>query len=74
VEDVVYRMFEIHMDDYLAEEEEWVKEALDAICKEWESKVREHTRAWPLSVESHVVDGWADGDQRQRSRFHVPRV
>jgi recyclin-1 len=41
VQDVVYRMFEGHMDDYLPEEEDWAKEALDAICKEWESKVCE---------------------------------
>jgi recyclin-1 len=39
-EDVVYRMFELHMDDYLSEEGEYAREILEAVCREWDDKVR----------------------------------
>ncbi|KAH7929274.1 hypothetical protein BV22DRAFT_1144106 [Leucogyrophana mollusca] len=42
-EDVVYRMFEPNMDDYLDEEVESLKHALDAICKDWERSTSTHT-------------------------------
>ena len=38
-EDVVFRMFEPLMDDYLAEEGEWIREVLEGICDEWDRKV-----------------------------------
>lgn len=38
-EDVVYRMFEPNMDEYLDEEVECVKHALEEICKKWDKKV-----------------------------------
>ncbi|KZT40123.1 hypothetical protein SISSUDRAFT_983859 [Sistotremastrum suecicum HHB10207 ss-3] len=38
-EDVVYRMFETNMDEYLDEEIESLRLALDAICRDWEAKV-----------------------------------
>ncbi|KDR74817.1 hypothetical protein GALMADRAFT_249710 [Galerina marginata CBS 339.88] len=37
-EDVVYQMFETNMDEYLDEEVEAVKRALDAICKGWDQE------------------------------------
>jgi hypothetical protein len=33
-----YRMFEAHMDEYLDEEIEWVKNAFDVICKGWDQE------------------------------------
>lgn len=36
VEDVIYRMFETNMDEYLDEETEWVKRVLEGICHHWE--------------------------------------
>ena len=33
-----YRMFEAHMDEYLDEEVEWVKQAFDVICKGWDQE------------------------------------
>ena len=39
-EDVVYRMFEVNMDEYLDEEVECVKVAFDSICREWDRTVR----------------------------------
>jgi recyclin-1 len=33
-------MFEINMDEYLDDEVEAVKVAFDAICREWDKKVR----------------------------------
>lgn len=36
VEDVIYRMFETNMDEYLDEETEWVKRVLEGICQHWE--------------------------------------
>lgn len=38
-EDVVFRMFEPLMDDYLAEEGEWIRQVLEGICDEWDRKV-----------------------------------
>ncbi|KAF9265076.1 hypothetical protein L218DRAFT_979323 [Marasmius fiardii PR-910] len=38
-EDVVYQMFEQNMDEYLDEEIETVKLALEKICKEWERQM-----------------------------------
>ncbi|THV02232.1 hypothetical protein K435DRAFT_836576 [Dendrothele bispora CBS 962.96] len=40
-EDVVYRMFEVNMDEYLDEEIENVKRAFEAICKGWEHQAAE---------------------------------
>jgi hypothetical protein len=40
LEEVIHRMFEIHMDDYLSEEADWIKVALGDICKAWTEKVR----------------------------------
>lgn len=38
LEDVIYRMFEVHMDEYLDEETEWVKNALETVCRQWEQQ------------------------------------
>jgi recyclin-1 len=35
-----YRMFEVNMDEYLEEETECIKQALDSICKTWDQQVR----------------------------------
>lgn len=37
-----YRMFETNMDEYLDEEIESLRLALDAICRDWERKVGIH--------------------------------
>ncbi|GAA5874623.1 hypothetical protein JCM16303_002927 [Sporobolomyces ruberrimus] len=37
-EDVVFRMFEPLMDDYLSEEGEWIREVLEGMCQEWDRK------------------------------------
>ncbi|GAA5989549.1 hypothetical protein JCM11641_004593 [Rhodosporidiobolus odoratus] len=37
-EDVVFRMFEPLMDDYLTEEGEWIREVLEGMCREWDEK------------------------------------
>ena len=34
-----YRMFEVHMDEYLEEETEYVKQALETICRTWDQQV-----------------------------------
>jgi recyclin-1 len=39
-EDVIFRMFEPLMDDYLNEEAEWIRSVLEEICAEWDLKVR----------------------------------
>jgi recyclin-1 len=33
-------MFEVNMDEYLEEETENIKQALDSICKTWDTQVR----------------------------------
>lgn len=40
-EDVIYRMFEAYMDEYLDEEVESVKHSFDVTNREWERKVRQ---------------------------------
>ncbi|GAA5912094.1 hypothetical protein JCM8208_001026 [Rhodotorula glutinis] len=37
-EDIVFRVFEPLMDDYLAEEGEWIREVLEGVCDEWDRK------------------------------------
>ncbi|KAK4054487.1 F-box protein: endocytic membrane traffic, recycling ReCYcling 1 [Microbotryomycetes sp. JL201] len=37
-EDVVFKVFEPLMDDYLSEETEWIRQVLEGICDEWERK------------------------------------
>ncbi|KAI8974035.1 exocyst complex component Sec10-like protein [Trametes punicea] len=41
-EDVVYRMFEPNMDEYLDEEVEFVKQSFEMICRAWEKELSEH--------------------------------
>jgi len=38
-EEIIFRMFEPHMDEYLDEEVEAVKRNFDVICKGWEAQV-----------------------------------
>ncbi|KXN81993.1 F-box protein pof6 [Leucoagaricus sp. SymC.cos] len=38
-EDVIYRMFEINMDEYLDEEVEYLKVVFDNICKNWDRQM-----------------------------------
>ena len=38
-EDIVYRMFEPNMDDYLDEEVETAKQSFETICREWERRL-----------------------------------
>ncbi|GAA5820686.1 hypothetical protein JCM3770_001451, partial [Rhodotorula araucariae] len=37
-EDIIFRVFEPLMDDYLSEEGEWIREVLEGICEEWDRK------------------------------------
>ncbi|KAI0752975.1 exocyst complex component Sec10-domain-containing protein [Daedaleopsis nitida] len=41
-EDVVYRMFESNMDEYLDEEVEFVKQCFEMTCRSWEKRLSEH--------------------------------
>ncbi|KAI1790025.1 exocyst complex component Sec10-like protein [Ganoderma leucocontextum] len=41
-EDVVYRMFEPNMDEYLDEEVEYVKHSFEMTCRSWERQLSEH--------------------------------
>ncbi|KAH7101737.1 exocyst complex component Sec10-like protein [Auriculariales sp. MPI-PUGE-AT-0066] len=43
-EDVVYKMFEVNMDEYLDEEIECIKVAFDAICRDWDKQLASHTQ------------------------------
>ncbi|TRM62311.1 exocyst complex component Sec10-domain-containing protein [Schizophyllum amplum] len=45
VEDVVYQMFEINMDEYLDDEIESVKLAFEVICKDWSKQVHRSSRS-----------------------------
>ncbi|WWD19726.1 hypothetical protein CI109_104190 [Kwoniella shandongensis] len=39
VEDSVFQMFEVHLDEYLDDETEWVKQHLEEICRAWEQQL-----------------------------------
>lgn len=40
LEEVVFRLFEQHMSEYLDEEADWARKLLVGICEEWDRKVR----------------------------------
>ncbi|KAG8999124.1 F-box protein: endocytic membrane traffic, recycling ReCYcling 1 [Tulasnella sp. JGI-2019a] len=42
-EDIVFRMFEENMDDYLDEEMESAKQTFESICKEWQKQLSQET-------------------------------
>ncbi|KAH7337838.1 exocyst complex component Sec10-domain-containing protein [Rhizoctonia solani] len=44
-EDIIFRMYEQHMDEYLDEEVEVAKVSFDQICKAWERKMDIQTRS-----------------------------
>ncbi|KAI9513549.1 exocyst complex component Sec10-like protein [Russula earlei] len=46
-EDVVYRMFEPNMDEYLDEEVNFLKQTFELTCRDWEKKTSLHTDAPP---------------------------
>lgn len=49
-EDVVFKMFEPLMDDYLSEEGEWIREVLEGMCQEWDRKVSSIRSQLPIFV------------------------
>lgn len=58
-EDVVFRMFEPLMDDYLQEEGEWIRQVLEGICEEWDRKVSISLRSrswWTRAHTGHIAD------------------
>ncbi|KZP28233.1 hypothetical protein FIBSPDRAFT_947817 [Athelia psychrophila] len=63
-EDVVYRMFEVNMDEYLDEEVESLKAAFDGIVKAWSKSTTPHTRFLasqnPALIKRTVLASFAD--------------
>lgn len=45
IEKTVFSMFEPHIDEYLEDETEWVKTALDGICNDWDKQLGTNTRS-----------------------------
>lgn len=43
-ENVIYHMFEPHIDEYLDDETEWVKGVLDGICNNWDRELGTSTK------------------------------
>ncbi|OCH87584.1 hypothetical protein OBBRIDRAFT_889675 [Obba rivulosa] len=52
-EDVVYRMFEANMDEYLDEEVESVKQCFEMICRTWEKQLSERATV-PTTTADHA--------------------
>ncbi|KZT01591.1 uncharacterized protein LAESUDRAFT_763596 [Laetiporus sulphureus 93-53] len=52
-EDVVYRMFEVNMDEYLDEEVEFVKQSFEKICRSWDDQVSQQS-AVPSKSTEHI--------------------
>lgn len=54
-ENIVYQMFEPHIDEYLDDETEWVKGVLDGICNAWDEELGTSTKgANGVLVKSHA--------------------
>ncbi|CAK5284347.1 unnamed protein product [Mycena citricolor] len=49
-EDVIFRMFEVNMDEYLDEEVESVKHAFDVTCKGWDRQMAERATSGSTST------------------------
>ncbi|BEI86875.1 hypothetical protein CcaverHIS002_0702210 [Cutaneotrichosporon cavernicola] len=45
IEKSVFSMFEPHIDEYLEDETEWIKTALDGICNDWDKQLGTNTRS-----------------------------
>jgi recyclin-1 len=56
VEDIIYRMFETNMDEYLDEETEWIKRVLEGICHQWEESRRDANGVAPSFLASDNPD------------------
>ncbi|EJU01596.1 hypothetical protein DACRYDRAFT_89279 [Dacryopinax primogenitus] len=69
-EDVIFRMFEMFMEDYLTEEISSTKKTLDTACDTWDRKVASHTGLYspnaphflknPAQVKRNVLASFAD--------------
>ncbi|WVO18527.1 hypothetical protein L204_106246 [Cryptococcus depauperatus] len=53
VEDSVFRMFEEHLDDYLEDETEWIRQHLEDLCRAWEQRL-ESTDLTSRTRSSHM--------------------
>ncbi|KAL7424555.1 F-box protein: endocytic membrane traffic, recycling ReCYcling 1 [Cryptotrichosporon argae] len=71
VEAVVYRMFEVNMDEYLEEEVDWARGVLDGICRAWDEQLGTTTKTAtaaptfltasnPDQVKRNVLAGFRD--------------
>lgn len=45
IEKTVFSMFEPNIDEYLEDETEWIKTALDGICNDWDKQLGTNTRS-----------------------------
>ncbi|KAF8452346.1 exocyst complex component Sec10-domain-containing protein [Boletus edulis BED1] len=58
-EDVIYKMFEPNMDDYLDDEMDELKRALEMICKDWERSVtldRSQSQTQAVQTQTRFLD------------------
>lgn len=46
-----YAAFEQHMDEYLEDEVEWIKNVLDKMCKAWDTKVGPDSQTSTIQIE-----------------------
>ncbi|KAK8853299.1 hypothetical protein IAR55_004003 [Kwoniella newhampshirensis] len=60
VEDSVFQMFEVHLDEYLDDETEWVKQHLEEICRVWEQQPTFLSSSNPDQVKRNVLAGFRD--------------
>lgn len=71
-EDVIFKMFEPLMDDYLTEEGEWIREVLEGMCRDWDEKVHylEMSRSCCCLLFRLFPDRFGSRDLRP----HLPRL
>ncbi|EIW74027.1 hypothetical protein CONPUDRAFT_140635 [Coniophora puteana RWD-64-598 SS2] len=72
-EDVVYRMFESNMDEYLDEEVESLKQAFTIICRAWDNKAKIPSTSYPNgSLASSAASSGGDPSQTRFLASHNP--
>ncbi|KAH8079635.1 exocyst complex component Sec10-domain-containing protein [Filobasidium floriforme] len=64
-ERAVYAAFEQHMDEYLEDEVEWIKNVLDKMCKAWDTKMGNATTTQPTQAATFLSS--ANPDQVKRN-------
>ncbi|KAI6144997.1 exocyst complex component Sec10-like protein [Pisolithus tinctorius] len=68
-EDVIFKMFEPHMDDYLDDELDELKRTFESICRQWDASLARITGKIDSAGNSNVVGSHLHGQPQTQARF-----